>query len=329
MNPDINNGKIYSFQNLRGVAALSVCLFHLISGLNITGPVKQVFNLGYLGVPTFFMISGFVIPWSLYKEGYRIRNFFSYLLKRFIRIEPPYLASILMILVLNYFSAKYAINNKIPFHFAPAQFLLHLFYLPHYFGFNWYQDVYGTLLVEFQFYIVLGLIFSLLISRKKPVFYGLMAVIMLVSNYLRMIELFMVIDLFLLGMVYFKYRIGHLKDYEFYTLAIIVMAFTFFRNPDRNILATEFITLIAMIYWNSSNKISLFFGSISYSLYLVHIPIGGRITNIGHHFFPSAQMSYVLLIVALAVSIFCAWIFYKLIEFPSVQLSKKMVKRFK
>jgi len=206
---------------------------------------------------------------------------------------------------------------------------LHLFYLPRYFGFSWYQDVYSTLLVEFQFYIVLGLVFSLLKTETKLIFYSLIAVIIAFSNYLREVELFNVIDLFLLGMIYFKYRIGHLKNYEFYSLVIIVMIFTFFHNPDRNILATEFITLIAMIYWNSSNKISLFFGSISYSLYLIHIPIGGRITSIGNHFFHSVQMSYVLLTAALATSIFCAWIFYRLVELPSVLLSKKIVKNFK
>jgi peptidoglycan/LPS O-acetylase OafA/YrhL len=325
----INKGKIYSLQNLRGIAALSVCLFHLISNLTINGPVKYILGLGYLGVPIFFMISGFVIPWSLYKENYKLKNYFSYLLKRFLRIEPPYIISIVMILVLNYFSAKYAITNKLPFHFSLPQFLLHIFYLPTYFGFNWYQDVYHTLLTEFQFYILLGIIFSLLINKKKIIFYSLIACLIIVSKYLKAVDLFNSIDLFLLGMIYFKYKIGHLKNYEFYSLAVIVMVFTLLTNPDRNILGAEFITLIAMMYWNSANKVTLFLGNISYSLYLVHIPIGGRITSIGHHFIHSIQMNYVLLVLALAVSIFCAWVFYKLVELPAIALSKRAIKNYK
>ncbi len=49
---------------------------------------------GYLGVDIFFVISGFVIPWSLYRTRYAIRDYPRFLLKRNVRLYPPYLASI-------------------------------------------------------------------------------------------------------------------------------------------------------------------------------------------------------------------------------------------
>jgi len=41
-----------------------------------------------------FVISGFVIPWSLYRSQYVLRDYPKFLLKRNVRLYPPYLASI-------------------------------------------------------------------------------------------------------------------------------------------------------------------------------------------------------------------------------------------
>ncbi len=43
---------------LRAIAALWVCLFHFTSATGVG-------RYGYLGVTIFFVISGFIVPWSM------------------------------------------------------------------------------------------------------------------------------------------------------------------------------------------------------------------------------------------------------------------------
>ncbi|MHB8208815.1 acyltransferase family protein [Mucilaginibacter sp.] len=46
----------------------------------------------------FFVISGFVIPYSLFKANYELKHYFKFLYKRVLRLHPPYLAALLIIL---------------------------------------------------------------------------------------------------------------------------------------------------------------------------------------------------------------------------------------
>ena len=83
----ISGSHIDVLDHLRGFAALAVCLFHLSfanSGFLPAGdPIRSVGAFGYLGVEIFFVISGFVIPYSLSLRGYRLRDAPEFLIKRF------------------------------------------------------------------------------------------------------------------------------------------------------------------------------------------------------------------------------------------------------
>src|SRR6185295_1906083 len=99
---------------LRGLASLAVCWFHLTRfRYNVPDPrgyalVCQTGAYGWLGVEVFFVISGFVIPYSLYRARYRVKNYRTFILKRVIRLDPPYLVSIAVILALAYALALYS-----------------------------------------------------------------------------------------------------------------------------------------------------------------------------------------------------------------------------
>src|SRR5436190_15059591 len=80
---------------LRGLAACWVVLFHLNETGRFEPNVYQAFvKLGWLGVPAFFVISGFSVQLSL-SRAHGVLNF---LRRRFWRLYPPYVASLVVVL---------------------------------------------------------------------------------------------------------------------------------------------------------------------------------------------------------------------------------------
>jgi peptidoglycan/LPS O-acetylase OafA/YrhL len=63
-------------------------------------------------------------------------------------------------------------------------------------------------------------------------------------------------------------------------------------------------------------------GGISYSIYLLHVPFGGRVMNLLERFpnFPGIKLFSIP--VAIGVSILVAAVFYKFIEKPSHQFAR-------
>ncbi len=94
-------GHLPALDGVRGVAILSVLLFHFVANTTATNPlerfVNQVLNYGSLGVDLFFALSGFLITGILYDSrsdpGY-FRNFY---MRRVLRIFPLYYAVLALV----------------------------------------------------------------------------------------------------------------------------------------------------------------------------------------------------------------------------------------
>lgn len=100
--------RIEVVEALRGIAALAVAWFHFTNGGQLLpdGWLKDSGRYGWLGVEIFFVISGFIIPYSMLRGGFRFpRDVGVFVAKRLIRLEPPYLVAIAIVIVLGYLSA--------------------------------------------------------------------------------------------------------------------------------------------------------------------------------------------------------------------------------
>src|SRR5208282_311558 len=82
---------------LRGIAAMSVVVFHLAEGHHVdqfmtVAPVWliTVIEHGDLGVAIFFVLSGFVIAHSLYGRNVTLSLAGRFMLRRSLRLDPPY-----------------------------------------------------------------------------------------------------------------------------------------------------------------------------------------------------------------------------------------------
>jgi peptidoglycan/LPS O-acetylase OafA/YrhL len=112
-----------------------------------------------LGVYVFFMISGFVVPWSLLIQRYTIRQFPRYMLRRLVRLDPPYFAMVAIGVAVGAYRSQQA---GMAFPFSWSTIALHLGYLAGLAGRPWIVTVFWTLGIEFQFYILMGLAFPLI-----------------------------------------------------------------------------------------------------------------------------------------------------------------------
>ena len=112
----MNQGKAnYAFvQALRGIAALWVVLFHAYAGGHIPAlhaalPAALswlIFETGHLGVAVFFTLSGFVIAHSLAGATMDPRNWGRFMLRRSIRLDPAYWASMGIVIAVAAVSAS-------------------------------------------------------------------------------------------------------------------------------------------------------------------------------------------------------------------------------
>ncbi len=108
----MKEGRFTLVHALRGLAALWVVLFHVAAAGHISGLRSQlppltdhIFTAGHLGVAIFFALSGFVITHSVAGASITASYLGRFALRRSIRLDPPYWASILFVVGVGYLSA--------------------------------------------------------------------------------------------------------------------------------------------------------------------------------------------------------------------------------
>ncbi|MCK7590228.1 acyltransferase [Subsaxibacter sp. CAU 1640] len=312
---------------IRGIAALAVCLFHFTKGFISHASVSQILMpYAWIGVEVFFVISGFVIPYMLLGLPFKAKHYGGYILKRLLRIEPAYLASIAIIILLNYLSTLSPLYQGPAFAVSGHNVLLHLGYLVEFFDGTWMNPVYWTLAIEFQYYIVIGFLLILWNRNNKYLTIISLFIFFLLSFWYQDEARFLRhTDIFSIGIVCAFYKKEYIsKAYFLLLVAIIGIVIYMHHSYVITILSVGAALGIAFLDHVRNLKWLIFFGNISYSLYLLHVPIGGRVINLGKRFASSNIEKILVIFVAVIVSVLAAWIFYKLVEVPSHKLSRKI-----
>jgi len=312
---------------LRGLAALAVCMFHFTKEfVNEDGMVRDIFRNGWMGVEVFFVISGFVIPFSLLGTSFGFRHYFKFMKKRFLRIEPAYLISVLIVVVLSYVASQIPGFAGEPYKVSIGLLLQHVGYLVEFFNNTWLNPVYWTLEIEFHFYVIIGLLIALWNLKKRwLIITSIIGLLVLSFINQDVIAFFKYTDIFVLGILTAFYKKEQL-DLKPYIAALLIVSFVVY-NSHGVIISVLTLIAAALISFASSYgnvKSLIFLGNISYSLYLLHVPIGGKIINLSKRLDLSEPSKYGVILVALGFSIFVAWLFYKYIEKPSHQWAKKV-----
>ena len=323
------SGRIVSFDGLRGIAALAVVLFHYCSLQTPSNILHPIFHYGTLGVILFFIISGFVISFTINK----CRNVAHFTYARFARLYPVYWASIIFVFFLNTF----LIMKKIPFSVYMGNLLMFqdLAHIPD------VNAVYWTLQYELLFYCFIATLFYFkLFSKNLPfIIWGIAAFSWLLLQSYGLIDFpsitsqighFLILTyapLFIFGVYLYKcYSEGWKLRHGLMLIAMAVIFTELYPllhmdsyNPQTMKIYLFFIFLFSAYAAYRpegkilSNKIMQFFGKISYSLYLTHYILGFAIFNV---ILPRIAVVPAILI-AFSFSIVVGFLFNRLIEIPS------------
>ncbi len=313
-------------EGLRAFATLSVCLYHFVcttTGFVSNSLVLDFFSFGKYGVQMFFVVSGFIIPWSMYKAGYTISRILTFLKKRFIRLEPPYIVSICILLIV--IIARQLILKNNDQDFTWPQVFLHIGYLiPFFDQYKWLNQVYWTLAIEFQYYLMMAVLFPFLIHQNRVVTYVTLTSLVSLSLVVKGNYLPHWLIIFLIGITLFLFVIKKINKYEFLfleSLLVVLGVFHYGINP----IVFSIIPVIIILKWNQLEFRPInALGKISYSVYLIHPIIGASVINVLSHHVHSPLLKATLILFGTLVTLFSSYIMYRFVEKPSKKWSSNL-----
>jgi peptidoglycan/LPS O-acetylase OafA/YrhL len=354
---------------LRGLAALGVVLFHFYARgvsplhdlLASSSPawLDWLFEHLYCGVDLFFVLSGFVIAFSMHGNTTNLRYAGNFVLRRIVRLDPPYWTA--AVLMLAYFiwvePAKW---HDVYLEFGGIRgAAANLFYLQNFSSIcptASILDVSWTLCLEVQFYLTYLLILVLvfyagrLITRNRPV--PPRGVVLLRTLVILAVGAIAIASLahwlryrgdgftgrswmFFMGVaLYAAITRGAPLAAVFVPLTVLACTFILKRDIEGEMaIATTAAIYTAAITGRLStwlnNRPLLHLGKISYSIYLIHMVIGMNLLDqlrpyLQRHSPQSAWPAWLTWTAAIALSLIGAELLHRLIEAPSNRLSRKL-----
>lgn len=159
-------GRRFEFVDaLRGLAAILIVLPHAV-GLFVYSHeswLSRLFlrlaNYGRSSVEVFFVVSGFAIAYSLRGAAGESFSLWRFMLRRAVRLDPPYWVAILWNGLVVTIHARAAHQPIVPPSLGKV--LAHIFYLQDILGLGNFNVVFWTLCLEFQLYLVFAVMMRL------------------------------------------------------------------------------------------------------------------------------------------------------------------------
>jgi peptidoglycan/LPS O-acetylase OafA/YrhL len=345
--------RLHYLDGLRGIAILLVLFFHAYSNDWVDAlPYHDqydhitLFHFGRYGVQLFFIISGFVIAMTLEK----CKSFWDFMLRRWLRLFPAMIVGSLLILITApLFTARpYGVpllQDALPglLFIEPEVFRL-------FFPQNILEGSFWTLFVEMKFYILAGILYFSFGSKKMIAVLVVMFLSTIAFEFAAphlpatIVEQLKTIlhylnwahyGWFAAGALFYQYYVTKNNRFWFAAVLLALIAARCLGGfPTISMIYASTIVLIfALSMTNTavqkilSNKILVFFGFISYPLYLVHEQAMVSMINQLHNF--NAEIpSYALPILPVALDIVVAWLIAKYFE-PMTRKAIKQLLSFK
>jgi peptidoglycan/LPS O-acetylase OafA/YrhL len=339
--------RIKELDALRGFAAISVVLFHYTMACP---PLERYFVFGVTGVELFFMISGFVIFFTLQHT----KTGLDFIVSRFSRLYPTYWVCVTLTLL--FILCQGRIDGRFMEDLG-YMYGMNLTMWQQYFQVEDLEWTYWTLTVEWQFYAFMYLLFvakklqqvehvgwlglglSLCFGTFVPL--NFTNLYQFLKTYLPLIEFF---PLFLAGVLFYKLkfespRVGVIGQ----LLACLATQFLLFEyagtsswhlSPQNYAIALigffAVFTLLAYGYLSFIvNKVTVYLGAISYPLYLIHLYFGYSFFTpfLIRHF--SISYAVASLCITLPLVLMLSSFLHQKVEVPSTLVIRQWYNRYK
>lgn len=298
----------------------------------IGAPLHLYQSGGHLGVIVFFLISGYIISYVAERE-----ERMPFAVKRVFRLLPALIAAITILAILNTIGSISKPDIKIT-DYLLSMFLLDQFFWP---GAT-VLPVTWTLFPEIAFYAIVCAFMPLIKARPVASTFALalasyfvMVATNLSGHALPHTSHLGFLPIFIIGRVFFLIQNGKMAKevaLVFIAVSLLTLYATFAaiwpdqmwtdpRQPWTYPLAI--LIFYGCMLWNPKTmpKAVRFLGNISYSLYLIHVPVGWFVMDKVQ---PRAGFTAGF-IASVAASIFAAWLIYTLIEVPGRKMGRKLI----
>lgn len=318
---------IPSLDGLRGIAALLVVQAHI--GLIFPSTTSHLVTVGSEAVGLFFALSGFLMAHLYGSRPVTRENVLDFLVSRFARIYPVYLVAVLLVAML---SGMPSLNFLQPIA-GGMDFVRHVFLLGS-------SGVFWSIPPEIQFYLLFPILWLCLARPHR--YSGLIAgfaIVVAVDGLLELpgpgIMLLSKLPYFLFGALAGGMH-SHLERWTpsalmgIFTLLLLAVFFTYrhvlpnfspeFWGLQSAASAAAIVALVARQPPIAGHFLAAaplrFLGTISFSLYLFHVPIMFLV----HRSFEALLPEPALIAAALFVALGGAWFLHETIEVPSRRL---------
>lgn len=336
---------------LRGLAALAVLAFHVHSApleqslrAVLPVPVSFLCDRGWLGVQVFFVLSGFVIAHSLRRVGSTAGFVGRFLLRRAARLDPPYWAAIALALGSGAMASQLLANHRFEPPSVPAA-AAHLVYLQGILGYPQILDVFWTLCIELQLYLMLAVV---LVARERlgstdwarpflraatvaTFTIALLASLAsgLVPEAARKVWFISYWYQFFLGAVTSWVASRRLAAGWWLAVAACVALWSIVQPAETLVcLATASCLALAAAHGRLSTWLAAFpfrwLGRISYSLYLTHPVVCSRVVNAARRLGVLEGREVLVAALAFGLALVFADLFWRVVERPAVELSRRV-----
>jgi peptidoglycan/LPS O-acetylase OafA/YrhL len=333
---------------LRIIAALTVFFYHYTDSFNYANRIVpgNIFIIplsryGYMGVPLFFVISGYVVTMTAMDKSIT-----GFLKSRVIRLYPAFWVSCLITFLLPHLFP--ALPAYLPYP-GIKQVLVNCTMIPSLFGVKMINPVYWSLLEEMHFYLLIAaIIFFKLWNKIILVIICWLAIYITVGllGYARPDDGVGVIVpkhslYFIAGILFYLVRIKYVTQWKltallsFIFVLLIGMSYVFTQNTNHFYKPTNAVSIYGFIFINlaiycifwliatkklliTQNKTLKFFGDLTYPFYLTHI------LGLGLYWYlRNTVQSQVLLVMMLFICITTAFLINQFFEKPVSRLFKR------